>query len=238
MNDTYKAYKGHNSPYLFEVTDVLGNRYSATKMAAITRMYIKYIPATGGTAEYADSDGSGHEDAFDWATYASTGRVLIDIGMLDFTAGRDATAEVVVYDADSPDGRVVDQIDLYVSEEAESAVSLVGTLHNPTLTLTVTDHYTITSANFGGSIRMNASTSKTITAPDDADSDDDGQRVTITKIGAGSVVIATPLGYFIASTSHTSLTGSSALASVTIEYVHAIKTWVVVEGKGSWTGGS
>lgn len=238
MNDTYKAYKGHNSPYLFEITDVLGNRYSATQMAAITRMYLKYIPATGEAAEYADSDGSGHEDCFDWDTYASTGRARIDIGLLDFTAGRDLLAEVVVYDADYPNGRVVDQIDLYVSEEADGDLDLVNPLSAllSKVPLTITEDTTLTVDQLGRSIRVNGSSLITVTMPS-LGADEDGVRATFIQQGAGAVKILRADSDVMVAPGKTYITSGSLFAAITLEYVHAITTLVAVDGMGKWTGG-
>ena len=238
MTDTYKVYRGHNSPYLLEITDVLGNKYNAEKMAAISRMYLKYIPASGATAEFADSEGSGHEDCFDWATYASTGRVLIDIGMLDFTAGRDATAEVVAYDTDYPDGRVVEQIDIYVSDEADGDIDLVNPLSallskDP---LTITADTTLTVDQLGRSIRVNGSSLITITMPS-LGADEDGVRVTFIQQGAGAAKVLAADSDVMVALGKTYITSGSLFAAITLEYIHAITTIVAVDGMGKWTGG-
>jgi len=121
-----KVYKGHNSPFLLEIQKVNGDAYTKELMSGITRVYLKYIPADGASAEYADSNT--HTSTFDWTTYAARGKLQIDIGLLDFTVGRDSAAEVVVYDSVWTEGRVVSQLDLQISDEALGDVDTADVL--------------------------------------------------------------------------------------------------------------
>ena len=232
---TYKVYKGHDSPFTHTITDLLDARYSSSAMAGITRAYLKYVPATGEDAEFADSNDPTHTAVFDWTTYAASGIIVINLGMLGLTEGRDRTAELVIYDATYTNGRVVTQLDVLVSEEAYDGVSAIGVLGALPITLNVTDDYTITSASFGGSVRASFATEKTLTLPS-VGADDDGERVTIIKTGSGNVAVTCSDSDKIASGSHTTLTGTSTYAAITLEYVHAITTWVVMDGSGSWSG--
>lgn len=121
-----KVYKGHNSPFTVRIKKPNGAFYSATEMASISRVYLKYIPEDGSDAEYADSNDT--PSYFDWSTYASDGLLLIDIGLIDFTVGRDTKAEIIVYDSTWPQGRVVSQEDITISDDALGDIELADAL--------------------------------------------------------------------------------------------------------------
>ena len=105
MATTRIIYKGINSTFAQKIYDIDGGIYTASEMEGITRAVIKYIPASGEDAEYVDSAIEAHEDVFDWETKETTGEILIDLGPLDLTEGRDTTAELVIYDATYTLGR-------------------------------------------------------------------------------------------------------------------------------------
>jgi hypothetical protein len=234
--ESFKVYKGHNSPFLIDVTDVVGTNYTAAQMATISRVYLKYDGGASPQYEYADSDTLAHADVFDWVTYASTGRLLVDLGMLDLTANTDTTAEIVVYDTTYTDGRVLPQFELEISDEAQGDVALVDALSavSSGFSLTVTDDYTITTDNLGGTIRLNAATDKTLTLPS-VGADEDGEAVIIMRIGAGDVTVVAADSDTIGSTTATQIESGSALAAITLQYVHSITAWVVLDGRGSWS---
>ena len=231
--------KTRNSPFPVLVTDPATNTpYTVEQMAAITRMVLKYIPASGAAAEYADSDEAGFEDVFVWddEDMAGLSRAIVDVGMVDFTAGQDQSTQVIAYEPDYPGGRRVAVIDLTISEAAIADASLVHPL-GVVAYRDITDDAQMLTSDLGGGIRLNAETDKTVTAIE-ADSTHDGRRVHLINVGAGSFIFAVPEGYFVGSTSHTTLTGSTVLGSVTLSYFHAIRTWVVIGSKGSWEGGN
>jgi hypothetical protein len=209
-------------------------------MATITRAWIKYIPATGSTAEYADSAISGHEDVFDWATLAATGYMLIDAGIPpNLTAGRDTTAELVVYDSTYPDGRVVTLLDLLVTEDAEDTPSSVIPATSYTLApLTVMDDYQVVINDlYRPSIRVNAATLKTLTMPV-MSAAYDGASLSVVIIGDGDVKLLHTGTETMVNETHVSVIGTQKYSSIKLEYVHAITTWVVRETVGSWAGGA
>jgi hypothetical protein len=75
---------------------------------------------------YADSDA--HSSSFDWASLAALGKLIVDIGMLDFTAGDDENCELIIYDTDYPDGRVVDVLHLKIDPDTYADGSLAAPL--------------------------------------------------------------------------------------------------------------
>ena len=111
------VYKGRNSPFLVTIDDVTGTPYTSTTMATITRVRLKV------GSEYADSDT--HTDAFDWATYAITGQLVIDIGLIAFAATSDTAAELIVYDSTYTSGRVVKVLELTDSVKPEAPADSV-----------------------------------------------------------------------------------------------------------------
>ena len=236
---TQTIYKGHNSPFLVRITDYDGSAYTAARMATITRAYVKYIYASGQAAGYLDSAASGHEDVFDWATLAATGYLLIDGGLIDLTAGRDITAELVVYDSTYPEGRVVTLLDILVTADAEDTPAPTAPGSYTTLApKTVTDDYQVLVADFQRpSIRVNAATLNTMTMPA-MSSAYDGATLSFVILGAGDVKLLRNGTNTMVNETHVSITGTQQYSSIKIEYVHAITAWVVRETVGSWAGGA
>ena len=124
MSET--VYKGRNSPFLVTIETVAGVPYTATQMATITRCRLKINGA------YADSDVTA--TAFNWTTYAAYGQLIVDVGLIDFTAGTDNNAELIVYDADYTSGRVVKVLEITIDESVNGDGTLAGALTGITLT--------------------------------------------------------------------------------------------------------
>jgi len=102
--------------------------------------------------------------------------------------------------------------------------------------LTKTDDYTIALNDFGKSLRMNNAGAKTFTLPS-VGANDDGARLTICKIGAGQVTVATAdTDSIYDSAGGGTLVNSSAetYAVVVIEYCHTTTTWNAVSLIGTW----
>jgi len=102
--------------------------------------------------------------------------------------------------------------------------------------LTKTDNYTVALNDFGKSLRMNNAGAKTFTLPS-VGANDDGARLTICKIGAGQVTIATAdTDSIYDSSGGGTLVNSSAetYAVVVIEYCHTTTTWNAVSLVGTW----
>jgi len=118
-------FKGHNSPFYVTILDIFGQAYSAPAMAGITRAYLKWAPE-GETPVLVDS--ATHAAAFDWATYASRGLLVVDVGLIDLAVGRDLAVEIVVYDAAYPEGRPIAQVDIQVVDDALGDVALADAL--------------------------------------------------------------------------------------------------------------
>ena len=100
------------------------------------------------------------------------------------------------------------------------------------------DIYNITSADFGRSLRMNSATDKLFNLPSVGVSED-GARITLEKIGAGKVTIAAAdLDKIVDSGAGDTIYNNIAAetyATITLEYIHEIVTWVIVNGFGTWT---
>jgi len=236
MTTTRIIYKGHNSPFLQEIIDIDSSIYLAAEMEGITRAYIKYIPADGEDAEYADSGNIFHSSVFDWETYETTGRILIDLGGINFTAGRDTAAELVIYDAVYTSGRVVALLDLLITEDEVGDLDLVDAGSADNIVYVLAD-YDASISEFGKTIVMIAATLKYIQLPT-VTSTHDGQSMTFIRGGAGDLDIYADGVHTVVNSTHTKLTGSTTFASVKLKYVHALGTWVGMEGSGSWRGGT
>jgi len=236
---TQTVYKGHNSPFSVRITDFDGTAYTAARMETISRAYVKYINADGQTAEYLDSAAAGHEDVFDWTTLAATGYLIIDGGLIDLTAGRDTTAELVIYDSTYPFGRMVTLLDILVTADAEDTPAPTAPGSYATLApLTVADDYQVLIVDFSRpSIRVNAATLKTLTMPIMSEAYD-GATLSVIILGDGDVKLLHTGTETMVNETHVSVIGTQKYSSIKLEYVHAITTWVVRETVGSWAGGA
>lgn len=236
MTTTYTVYKTRNSPFLQKILDIDGTVYSATEMAAITRVLIKYTPTVAGvegTPQEVDSDVN--DDVFDWTTFASAGQLKIDLGLMGLTVGRDLKAELVVYDSTYTSGRMVAQMDIEVSNEVEDdEVTPVTALSK--LPLTKTDDYTLDIADFyRRSVRLNALVEKTFTLPSMSE-DYDGWVLDVIIENIGDLVLACQDDTTILNSSHTQLTGTTRYGSIQLEYDYALDMFIVRKSYGSWSG--
>jgi len=231
MSDTFVVYKGRNAPFKARITDFDGSDYTDARMTAISRMELRYRPTDGATVEPVDSNNLDQRTCFDWATYAAEADVVIAIGLLDLTVGRDQTAELVVYDTTYPQGRVVGTLDIEVTAEAQGAGPLISILYPP---LTVENDYPVVAADLSRpSIRVNAATLKTMTMPAGT-SALDGARITFIILGVGDVKLLRNGTQTMINATHVSITGTQQYSSITLEYVHATGIWAVVSVNGSW----
>lgn len=236
---TQIVYKGRNAPFKARITDFDGTAYTAARMALITRMELRYRPTSGATVEPVDSAVVENADCFDWATYAADADAVIDLGSLDLTVGRDTEAELIVYDTAYPDGRVVGTLlDILVSAETQDAGALISILY-PKTPLTVTDDYQVLLADFNRpSVRVNASTLKTMTMPA-MTADYNGSRITFIIMGTGDIDIVASSGEdtTFGNETSTKLTGTEQYSAITLEYDSDLDMFVVIDGTMSWRGG-
>lgn len=104
--------------------------------------------------------------------------------------------------------------------------------------LTKTDSYTIALDDFGKSVRMNSGSAKIFTFPS-VGANDDGARLTISKIGAGQVTLQMVDSDIIHDSSATgtllNAQAGEVYATVTVEYCHATVTWNLISSIGTWS---
>jgi len=101
--------------------------------------------------------------------------------------------------------------------------------------VTKTDDYTVTTSDFGKSLRMNSADDKTFTLPS-VGSSDDGARVTFIKQGSGKMTIdAADSDYIDDSTAGGTIYTTTNYATITLEYVHGMTRWVIISGNGTFT---
>jgi len=233
MANTITVYIGFDSPALVELKKIDGSVFTAADMEAITHIKLRYTYVSGATVEEFDSDIVAHAGVFDWATYASTGRLVLDLGLMTITVGRDEKAELIVYDATYTNGRVVKQLDLYVTDQAGGSGTNPPAYSAP---LTVIDDYDILTTDFSRTaIRMNAATSKTATLPVITEAMD-GKQIPFEKQGAGNAVLAAGAGNTIGDATDTQMTGTSTYATILVRANYATGCWVVCGGIGKWQG--
>ena len=101
-----------------------------------------------------------------------------------------------------------------------------------------TDSYSVASADFGKTLRMNSADEKTFTLPS-VGAADNGARLTFVKLGAGKLNIATADSDVIADSAAGGTiynsTAAETYATLAIEYVHGSVKWVVRGAHGTWT---
>ena len=101
---------------------------------------------------------------------------------------------------------------------------------------TKTDDYTITTSDFGKTIRMNSVDDKTFTFPS-VGSSHDGKRITLGKINTGKVTFQAADTDKVADSDAGGAAyndvATEVFANFTFEYVHATTTWNVVGGHGT-----
>ena len=100
---------------------------------------------------------------------------------------------------------------------------------------TKTDDYTVTTADFGKSLRMNNAAAKNFTLSS-AGSTEDGARLTFVKQGAGRMTITAVDSDTIDDSSAAGTIYTTTLyATITLEYVHGMTRWVIVSATGTFT---
>lgn len=103
--------------------------------------------------------------------------------------------------------------------------------------INVTGNLVVTSNHYGKTLRMNSASDYTFTLPS-VDLSSDGAHVTFMKEGAGKVTIQAADSDLIADSSAGGTiyddVAAELYATITLEYVHAIVTWVVVGAHGTW----
>ena len=102
---------------------------------------------------------------------------------------------------------------------------------------TKTDDYTVTTSDFGKTIRMNSADDKTFSLPS-LTSAHDGKRITLGKINTGKVTIdgadTDKVGDSGAGDAIYNDVATELFANVTLEYCHATTTWNIIGGHGLW----
>ena len=103
---------------------------------------------------------------------------------------------------------------------------------------TKTADYTVTTDDFDKTIRMNSASATIATLPS-VGATEDGKVINIVKQGAGQVTVATADTDIIDSGSAGgTLINSQAgeiYASVTLMYLHATVTWIIIGARGTWS---
>ena len=234
MANKYKVFKGHNSPITVRVKKANSAFYTASEMSGILRVYLKYIPDTDADPEYADSNA--HTGVFNWELYASEALLTFDIGLLNFTIGRDPKVEIVVYDALWPSGRVIEQLDIEIDDAALGDIALVDVLtiieageSTFTSPLTIFDNYNVLSTDVAAnrSIRADFLVTRTITLIEGTIALD-GKFLYISKLGTGNVILLCSGTNTIGNDTNTTLTiTGNPYAHVPIEWVHSKGAWFV-----------
>ena len=101
---------------------------------------------------------------------------------------------------------------------------------------TKTDDCTVTTSDFGKSIRMNSTEDKTFTLPS-VGAGEDGKRIRLGKVNSGRVTIATADSDKIADSDAGGTiyndVATEIFAYLDLEYVHATTTWNI-SGHGTW----
>jgi hypothetical protein len=102
--------------------------------------------------------------------------------------------------------------------------------------ITATAAITLTTADLGKSVRVNSSSSVTVTFPS-MGLENDGAKLRIVKINSGDVVLqmvdSDKIGDSSATGTCTNSTSTEVFAWLDLEYVHAAVTWIMT-GHGTW----
>jgi len=223
----FVIYKGSNSPKLTPVVLTFkGVKYSTDEMATITRAYIKYRPTADGPAEYADSQVD--SSIFDFSSDAADSKIKFDLGMLPLTAGSDPTAELVVFDTNHPQGRVVMTLNLEVSDEIYDGSPLSGATSMMSSVLDITDSKTLAVSELNQTVCLVAGTTKAILLPS-VGASENGYYLDIVRGGAGVVTVTAADSDTIGNGTDTILTleAGTVFGHVRIVYLHALTAWVV-----------
>jgi len=99
---------------------------------------------------------------------------------------------------------------------------------------TKTDSYTVTTADLGKSLRMNAAGDKNFTLPS-MGATEDGGRLTFIKQGAGKMTTtAVDADCIDDSSAAGTIYTETNYATLTLEYVHGMTRWVIISGNGTF----
>jgi len=138
----------------------------------------------------------------------------------------------IEYDEDGDDVASFAGVGTYVFDNTVKAASVVASTMS---VLTKTDDYTVTTSDFGKSLRMNSADDKTFTLPS-VGTTEDGARVTFIKQGSGKMTIdAADSDYIDDSTAGGTIYTTTNYATITLEYVHGMTRWVIISGNGTFT---
>ena len=103
---------------------------------------------------------------------------------------------------------------------------------------THTEDYTVLLSDVNGSLRMNSAADKILSLPS-VGASEDGYRFTFVKQGAGKVTLqAADTDIIDSGSAAGTLFNSQAgetYANVTLEYLHATVTWLIVAARGTWS---
>lgn len=218
----FKVYNGTNSPFTYLVTDVNGVKYSIAQMASITRVALKYTPNTTMVPEYADS--SIHYGVFNTVKYATTGYIVIDLGMRYLTPGSDQAMEIIVYDATYPEGRILPSINISVSAEVVRDDQNEAT----ELVIDMIEGRQLTVSDLNKALCI-VSTDDEIFPLPEMSALENGFWLDIVRGGTGDVTLPCGLGNTIGDSTKTTLVlpGAITFTHTRIQYFHAITAWVV-----------
>lgn len=229
-----KVFKGHRSPFRVPVLDVFGQPYTAEAMAGITRVYLKYIADADTDPKYVDS--ATDPAAFDCITHADAFVIIVDVGMLDLPIGHDLAAEIVVYDATYPQGRVITQVDMQVVDDALGDVvladSLLILLGGPSVMNLVDpeDPIVLTREDLLKTICAVSASDILVQLPSMGESED-GLYLDFVVGGAGSLIATCAdedtIGDALKTIMTLSCGADGTFGQVRIQYFHALTAWVV-----------
>jgi len=174
-------HKGTNAPVLIKLYDTDNSLLTSAEIAAITKIEVYYRSDSGATPETTDS--ITYAAGFDKTTYAARGEIMLKIGLVDFAAGRDRQAELIIYNATYTSGRVIGLLDMQVSSDVEDGAEMVDALTGQSYkfkTITVAGQPSIVADSNTDTLTLVAGTNITLTTNATADS------VTITAGGGGT----------------------------------------------------
>jgi len=240
--DTNIVYYSKRSPFKVKLTDFDGGVFTAARMATISKVLLRYSPSKGAAAEYADSELLAHAGIFDWATYATSGELLINLGLHAFSEGRDEEVEIAVYDTTYPEGRVSAVIDLKISYEMSGDYEGVAVLSkalgiSALPPLAIDGDYSVVAADFQRpALQANFLTEGTILLPLITEALDGGV-LSVDVCNIGDVVLLCSGSNKILNSSHASVKGVNRYSTVSIRANYALGMYVFAcYPTGSWEG--
>lgn len=124
QTDTMTVHKGRDCPYRLELS-YEGEMLTLADIESWTNVLILY-----NNSEYIDDLTC--DSCFDFGTietdYADKSMIQVDLGSVNFTAGSDDAAELIEYDPDHPEGRIIGTFKMVVSPDTLIGASLVDPL--------------------------------------------------------------------------------------------------------------